>query len=233
MSFATRLQEVRKIIAQSAEKAGRNASDITLVAVSKHHPVEAIQEAIQSGISTFGENRVQEAMEKQAFFEEHPPSLPLQWHLIGTLQRKKVKQIAGRFTLIHSVDSLRLAETLQDVAEKKNTSFNILLQVNISREEQKHGIGAEETLSTAKTIATFSRINLKGVMGMAPRCNTPEEARPCFHTLTELSHLIRKAGIDAPEISMGMSADYPVAIEEGATIIRIGSTLFQSAAGKA
>lgn len=218
------LETLRKKIEQSAIKSGRKLEDITLVAVSKTYPIGAIQEAYDLGCTEFGENKVQELMGK---IEEAPFSA--QWHLIGHLQRNKVKYVIGKVALIHSVDSLRLAQEIQKESLKKNVITNILLEVNIAKEESKHGVYEEDVLELVREISKLSHVRIKGFMTVAPFTQNPEENRPIFKRLYNLSVDIQKQNIDnisTSILSMGMSNDYEIAIEEGATHVRIGTALF-------
>lgn len=218
------LQKVEEKIQNACRRAGRSRGDVTLIAVSKTKPVEMIQEAIQCGIHTFGENKVQELLEKQTVLTED-----LNWHLIGHLQRNKVRQIAGKVTRIHSVDSLRLARQIQSEYEKKNRMADILIEVNMAKEESKFGFMPEETEEAIREIASFSNICVRGLMTIAPFVENAEENRVHFRNLRKLLVDINKKNIDninMSELSMGMTGDYEVAIEEGATYIRVGTGIF-------
>lgn len=218
------LQEVEKRISDACQRAGRDRADVRLIAVSKTKPVAMIEQALDCGIVTFGENRVQELLEKQNVLDRE-----LQWHLLGHLQRNKVKQIVGKVTRIHSVDSLRLAKQIQTEYEKKNLQADILIEVNMAEEESKFGFMPEETEASIREIATFPNICVRGLMTVAPFVEDAEENRVHFRNLNKLLVDINKKNIDninMKELSMGMTGDYEVAIEEGATFVRVGTGIF-------
>lgn len=218
------LQEITDKVKAAAERAGREKEEITLIAVSKTYPVESIQEALIQGADHFGENKVQELMDKIPEITEI-----VHWHLIGHLQTNKVKYIVGKVDLIHSVDSLKLAQEIQKQSAKVNVISNILIEVNVSKEDSKHGIYIEEVESLVRQIAILSNVRIKGFMTVAPYVQNPEENRGVFRKLYNLSVDIQKQNIDniSTEIlSMGMSNDFEVAIEEGATMIRVGTAIF-------
>lgn len=176
------------------------------------------------GIQDFGENKVQELCDK---YEEL--QMPLHWHLIGHLQRNKVKYIVDKVCLIHSVDSLRLAEEIQREAEKKDCHVNVLIEVNIGREETKSGVEPEEAAALVRNVAALSRVHVKGLMAIAPMVEEPEESRPYFQQMARLREEIRALdlpGVEMTELSMGMTGDFEVALEEGATMIRVGTAIF-------
>ncbi|MCI9081181.1 MAG: YggS family pyridoxal phosphate-dependent enzyme [Lachnospiraceae bacterium] len=218
------LELVRQNIKNACEKAGRRPDEVTLIAVSKTKPVSMIKEAYSAGSREFGENKVQEIMDKY-------PQLPsdIHWHMIGHLQRNKVKYIIDKATLIHSVDSLRLAEEISSQAEKKQVTANILVEINIAQEESKFGISREEAIQLVKNIAKLPHISVKGLMTIAPFVTNPEDNRKYFRQIRELSVDIAKENIDNVTmsiLSMGMTGDYMVAIEEGATMVRVGTGIF-------
>lgn len=218
------LLAVEEKIQKACERAGRKREEVTLIAVSKTKPVEMIREAMESHITTFGENKVQELLEKQKLITQ-----PLDWHLIGHLQRNKVKQIVGRVTRIHSVDSLRLAKQIQTEFQKKDKVAHILVEVNMAKEESKFGLMPEETEDTLREIATFPNIRVHGLMTIAPYVEDPEENRIHFRNLHKLLVDINHKNIDninMDELSMGMTGDYEVAVEEGATYVRVGTGIF-------
>ena len=222
--LATNLQEVEKNIQKACEKANRSRDEITLIAVSKTKPVSMLKEVYDLGVRDFGENKVQELAEK---YTKMPSDMT--WHLIGHLQRNKVKQVIDKATLIHSVDSIRLAETIENEAAKKDIVVSVLLEVNIAEEESKYGFKADEVLSAVEHIATFQHIRIKGLMTIAPFVENPEENRPCFCKMRELFLDIKSKNIDnvsMETLSMGMSKDFETAIEEGATMVRIGTSIF-------
>ena len=219
------LEEVEEKIAKACERAGRAREEVTLIAVSKTKPVEMLQEIYDEGIRDFGENKVQELTEK---YEVMPKDM--KWHMIGHLQRNKVKYIVDKVTLIHSVDSLRLAETISREAEKKGVTVPILIEVNIAGEETKFGLSSkEEVISLTEQIAALPNLSVKGLMTVAPPVEDPEENRPFFREIRQLSVDITNKNIDNVSmeiLSMGMTNDYTVAIEEGATMVRVGTGIF-------
>ena len=222
--LASNLKEVESKIQEACKKANRSREEVTLIAVSKTKPVSMLQEVYNLGIRDFGENKVQELIEKH-------PQLPsdIQWHMIGHLQRNKVKQVINKATLIHSVDSLRLAEAIEMEAAKKNIVADILIEVNIAEEDSKYGFKEEEVLLAVEQIAKFPHVRIKGLMTIAPFVENPEENRIVFARLRKLSVDIESKNIDNVSVgilSMGMTNDYQVAIEEGATMIRVGTGIF-------
>ena len=220
------LKKVEEKIQQACERSGRSRSEVTLIAVSKTKPIELMQEAMETGVNIFGENKVQEIVKKEV---ELPKDV--EWHLIGHLQRNKVRQIAGKVKRIHSVDSLRLAEQIQKEYEKIGEIADILLEVNVAREESKYGLMPEETEAVIREIANFPNIKVHGLMTIAPFVEDPEKNRIHFQNLRKLLVDINAKNIDnisMDELSMGMTGDYEVAIEEGATYIRVGTGIFGS-----
>lgn len=219
------LEEVEEKIAKACERAGRAREEVTMIAVSKTKPVEMLQEIYDEGIRDLGENKVQELTEK---YEVMPKDM--KWHMIGHLQRNKVKYIVDKVTLIHSVDSLRLAETISREAEKKGVTVPILIEVNIAGEETKFGLSSkEEVISLTEQIAALPNLSVKGLMTVAPPVKDPEENRPFFREIRQLSVDITNKNIDNVSmeiLSMGMTNDYTVAIEEGATMVRVGTGIF-------
>ena len=218
------LMQVRKNIEAACQKAGRNPEEVTLIAVSKTKPVPMLEEAYQAGSRDFGENKVQEIMDKY-------PVLPddIRWHMIGHLQRNKVKYIVDKVSLVHSVDSLRLAEEISRQAEKKQTELDILVEVNIAQEESKFGTSRAEAAQLVEEIAKLPCIHVKGLMTIAPFVEHPEENLKYFRQIKEFSVYIEKKNIDNVSmsvLSMGMTNDYMVAVEEGATMVRVGTGIF-------
>ena len=218
------ISEVKKRISEAAKAAGRNENEVTLIAVSKTKPVEMIKEAYDTGIRDFGENKVQEIMEKY-------PLLPsdIRWHLIGHLQTNKVKYIIDKVCMIHSVDSLKLAEEISRQAVKHNVTVDILIEVNVAGEDTKFGVKPEDTVDLCRSISTLPGIRIRGLMTVAPIISDPEENRPVFCALRQLFVDIDGKNIDnvcMDCLSMGMSGDYTVAIEEGATFVRVGTSIF-------
>ena len=218
------LEEVEEKICNACKRAGRDRSEVTLIAVSKTKPVEMLEACIENGITVFGENKVQELCGKYEVLPEN-----LHWHMIGHLQRNKVKYITDKAELIHSVDSLRLAEAISEDAVKKGVNANILIEVNVAQEDSKFGLKTEDTEELIRQISSLPNIFVKGLMTIAPYTEVPEENRPIFRTLKQLSVDIASKNIDNVSmniLSMGMTGDYEVAIEEGATMVRVGTGIF-------
>ena len=215
---------IKQQVIETAEKCGRNPDDITLIAVSKTKPLTDIEELIQIGVSDFGENKVQELCDK---YEN--VSKPVRFHLIGHLQTNKVKYVVDKTTLIHSVDSIKLAKEIQKEAAKKQIIAPVLIEVNVAEEESKFGLHVDEVIPFLIEIASFPNIHVEGLMTIAPFVENPEENRCYFRTLKQLSlDIISKNidNIDMNVLSMGMTNDYKVAIEEGATMVRVGTAIF-------
>lgn len=215
---------VEQAIEKACERAGRQKEDVTLIAVSKTKPVELLREAYEAGARDFGENKVQELLDKI-------PEMPgdIRWHMIGHLQRNKVKYIVDKVYMIHSVDSLRLAEEISREAVKKGVEVNILLEVNVAEEESKFGAASEEAIRLAEQVCVLPGIHIQGLMTVAPYTENAEENRKFFQKLKQLSVDIEKKNIDNVNmvvLSMGMTGDYPVAVEEGATYVRVGTGIF-------
>lgn len=226
-SISTNLEDVRARIKAAAERAGRNPEDITLIAVSKMNPAEAIVEAYKANQVVFGENKVQELKDKQETLAELNDKLD--WHLIGHLQSNKVKYIIGKVKMIHSVDSVSLAEEINRLSVKNNIVTDILIEVNIADEDSKFGITADNCEEIVRQISTLSNVRIKGLMCIAPFTECPEDNRKYFIKLKNLSVDINSKNIDNVsmcELSMGMTGDYEVAIEEGATFVRVGTGIF-------
>ena len=218
------LLQVEQNINEACKRANRKRSEVTLISVSKTKPIETLKEAYDLGVRVFGENKVQELEQKIPAFGSD-----VSWHMIGHLQRNKVKYIVGKVDLIHSVDSLRLAEEIQKESEKKNVVSNILIEVNVAEEESKFGITCEEVLDLVKTISEFPNIHIRGLMTIAPYVVDSEENRWIFRKIKDLSVDIKDKNIDNVDmdiLSMGMTGDYTVAIEEGATHVRVGTGIF-------
>ena len=218
------LTEVKERIEQACIRSGRNPGEVTLIAVSKTKPVPMLEEAYAAGARDFGENKVQEIAAKK-------PELPedIRWHMIGHLQRNKVGQVLGKAVLIHSVDSLRLARQIETDAAKAGLDVDILLEVNVAREESKYGFMLEEVEDAIMTIKDFPHVHIKGLMTIAPFVDNPEENRGIFKKLFEFAVDIDKKNIDNVTmgvLSMGMTGDYEVAVEEGATMVRVGTGIF-------
>ena len=216
---------VQQRIKQAAETCGRRPEHVRLVAVSKTMPKEKLVAAVEAGVETLGENYVQEAREK--FNDLY--TLPVSWHFIGHLQSNKAKYVVKIFDLIHSVDSLKLAREIDKQAKKIDKVQDVLIQVNISEETTKSGTRAEQTLEVVRDISRLENVSVKGLMTMPPFFNAPERVRPFFKTLRELHTLIKGENIpnvSMEELSMGMTGDFEVAIQEGATLVRIGTAIF-------
>lgn len=218
------IKDVEANIKAACEKAGRDPKEVTLIAVSKTKPYTAIEEALPSGIIDFGENKVQELCEKYDILPDN-----IRWHMIGHLQRNKVKYLPGKVALIHSVDSLRLAEQIEKEFEKADLTANILIEVNMAEEESKFGITAQQTEELVREIAKFPHIKIQGLMTIAPYTENPETNRLYFRNMKKIAVDITEKNIDNVSmnvLSMGMTGDYQVAIEEGATMVRVGTGIF-------
>jgi pyridoxal phosphate enzyme (YggS family) len=214
-----------KRMSHAAMRAGRMPEEVRLVAVTKTVSIEAIKQAFDIGLRIFGENRVQEAKEKIEALATQTPS-GTEWHMIGHLQRNKVKQSVRLFNLIHSLDSEGLADDLDREAQKIGKVQRVLIQVKLSEEETKSGAAEKGLLQLAEKVVELRNLRLEGLMTIPPFFDDPERARPFFRRLRELRDEMEKKGINLPELSMGMSDDFEVAIEEGATLVRIGTAIF-------
>lgn len=215
---------IKQQVIDTALKCGRNPDNITLIAVSKTKPLCDIEELIEIGVEDFGENKVQELCDK---FEK--VSKPVRFHQIGHLQTNKVKYVVDKAYLIHSVESLKLAKEIQRIAEKKQIIADILVEVNVAEEESKFGLHTNEVIPFLEEISSYANIHVNGLMTIAPFVENPEENRKYFRTLKQLSlDIISKNidNIDMNVLSMGMTNDYKVAIEEGATMVRVGTAIF-------
>ena len=220
-----RLENIKDRIRKAAESSGRNPNSFRLVAVSKTKPADLVRQAIRAGVITLGENYIQEARDKiNALAGEN-----VSWHFIGHLQRNKAKYAVRLFDLIHSVDSIKLARELNKQAGKHDKIQNILVQVNISSEETKSGIAPHECLDLIRAIAKLDNLSVHGLMTMPPFFDQPEKARPFFASLRDLRDTIQAEsipGVSMAELSMGMTGDFETAIQEGATLVRIGTAIF-------
>jgi len=219
------IENIRLKIKMAAESCERNPDDVHLVAVSKTMPAEKLVQAVEAGVETLGENYVQEAREK--FNDLY--TLPVSWHFIGHLQSNKAKYVVKIFDLIHSVDSLKLAKEIDKQAKKIDKIQDILIQVNIAEEETKSGTRAAETIDIVRDISQLDNIVIKGLMTMPPYFNAPQKVKPFFKALRELSQdIIAKniPNVGMHELSMGMTGDFEAAIQEGATLVRIGTAIF-------
>ncbi|MGQ9909812.1 MAG: YggS family pyridoxal phosphate-dependent enzyme [Candidatus Flexifilum sp.] len=234
--FTARLHRVRDQIRAACQKAGRSPDEVTLVAVSKTHPADAVVTAIEAGLQHFGENRVEEAAGKIPQMRQLTDR-PVIWHMIGHVQSRKARDLPGLFALVHSIDTIRLADKLSRALAEAGQTMDVLLEMNVSGEASKAGFAAHnwrnnETIraqlaESLDAVARLPNIRVRGLMTMAPIAEDPETVRWVFADLRELRDwLARSTGIALPELSMGMTDDFPVAIEEGATLIRIGRALF-------
>lgn len=217
-----RIAAIQERISSACARAGREPGSVTLVAVSKTHPPEAIREAANAGLTVFGESRVQEARAKI-------PLCPsgISWHLVGHLQSNKVKHAVQLFEVIHSVDSFRLLEAVDRACDEAGRRMDVLLEVNVSGEAVKFGLGPEAVPDVLKRANELMRVNVAGLMTMPPFAEDAEKARPHFRRLRELRDKWRaESGFALDQLSMGMSGDFEVAIEEGATLVRVGTALF-------
>ncbi len=218
------IQQIKKRIEAAAERSGRNPEDIYLIAVTKNFSAELIQEAVDNGIVFLGENRVQEAKSKVDLVKGN-----IEWHLIGHLQRNKVKTAIDIFTMIQSLDSWRLAEEIQKRAQQADKVIDVLVQVNIGSEETKYGIDPDDTEVFIEKVATLPNLKVRGLMAIAPFKENPEDVRAYFRHLREIFQSIKEKSIENVSmeyLSMGISNDFEVAIEEGANMVRIGTSIF-------
>lgn len=218
------LIQVEEKINAACQRSGRSRNEVTLIAVSKTKPVPMLAEIYEEGVRDFGENKVQEILEKHDVLPND-----IKWHMIGHLQRNKVKAVIDKVSLIHSVDSFRLAEEINIQAKKKNITVPILVQVNIAGEDTKFGITKEDAIALVEQIAELDNLRIQGLMTIAPLVNDPEDNRQYFRGIRQLSVDIRNKNIDnvcMDILSMGMTGDYEIAIEEGATMVRVGTGIF-------
>ncbi len=218
------LPAVRARIAAAAARAGRSAGDVRLIAVTKGHPLERAREAAAAGLADLGESRVQEALAKQAAWPEAAPQV--RWHLIGHLQRNKARQAVGRFVLIHSLDSTRLADALEAAAAATGLVQDVLVEVNVAREPQKTGVLPEEAPALAAHAAALPHLAVRGLMTIAPYGASVQEQHRVFRELRELRDGLATSSMELADLSMGMSEDFEAAVEEGATMVRLGTILF-------
>jgi len=222
MSIQENLEEVRSQIAEAEKASGREAGSVSLVAVSKTWPVEVIEEAVAAGQRVFGENKVQEILAKVPAMADE-----LEWHLIGHLQKNKTRKILPLCAAIHSVDSLDLAQQIDRLAGELEITPSVLVQVNVSGDEAKFGFSPEAAREHWESLIKLSHLKIGGLMTVPAFNPDPEAVRPDFARLRELrDYLVREFGTPLPELSMGMSHDFAVAIEEGATLVRVGSSIF-------
>lgn len=218
------LEDVELKIQSACDRAGRKRSEVTLIAVSKTKPVEMLEKIYDCGQRDFGENKVQEMVDK---YEVLPSDI--RWHLIGHLQRNKVKYVVDKACLIHSVDSMRLAKAISDEAVKKQCQVSVLIEVNVAAEESKFGVSPEEVIPFIEAIADYPNLRIEGLMTIAPYVECPEDNRAVFRGLRQLGVDINEKNINNVNVhilSMGMTNDYEIAIEEGATMVRVGTGIF-------
>ncbi|MBQ9421112.1 MAG: YggS family pyridoxal phosphate-dependent enzyme [Lachnospiraceae bacterium] len=218
------LKHVEENIRKACERSGRNREDVTLIAVSKTKPIPDLEEALRCGTDVFGENKVQEIRDKSPVLPES-----VHWHMIGHLQANKVKYLIGVVDLIHSVDNDKLAEEIEKQAAKHNTVMDVLCEVNMAGEETKFGLTPEETPEFVRRISAHPHIRIRGLMTIAPYTDDPESNRVYFRGLRELKDKINAEhipGVEMDMLSMGMTGDYEVAVEEGATFVRVGTGIF-------
>ncbi|HEY3196937.1 MAG TPA: YggS family pyridoxal phosphate-dependent enzyme [Nitrospirales bacterium] len=226
--FNERLERVRMRVERAAHSSGRNPAEVRVIAVTKTVAPERVLEAASCGCRTFGESRVQEAIAKM---EALGGTAGLEWHFLGPLQTNKIKAIIGRFSLLHAIDRVDVAERLQRALQERNMVQPVLLEVNVSGEPSKHGFSPDTLMEAAGKVANFKNIEIKGLMTIAPAAASPEDSRPHFRHLKQLALRLeseRIPGVGTKELSMGMSGDFECAIQEGATMVRIGSALFGS-----
>ncbi|MBI4681528.1 MAG: YggS family pyridoxal phosphate-dependent enzyme [Nitrospirae bacterium] len=226
MGIAEALRKVQAQIINAAIRSGRNPADIKLVAVSKTVEVLEVIKAMQAGAVIFGENRVQEALKKSQEFRVKIQDKKVEWHLIGNLQKNKARTAVDLFDLIHSIDSIALAEEIDKHARKTGKKQRVLVQVKLADEAAKHGIAENNLMDLLTKIAGMNCLKLEGLMTMPPYFEDSEKARPYFRRLKQLADKAIKKGFTVNELSMGMSNDFEVAIEEGATLVRVGTAIF-------
>jgi len=236
MTIAQNLNDVREIIERACARSNRDAASVTLVAVSKTHPPEAVLEAVRAGMQHFGENRVEEGVTKIPAVSRQV-GVPLTWHMVGHIQSRKAKDVLPLFQVVHSVDSMKLAEKLSRLAVEQGGKLDALIEVNVSGEASKSGLDAagwstdaavrERLFQEIEQMLRLPGLNVRGLMTMAPIVERAEQARPVFAGLARLrEELASVCQAALPDLSMGMTDDYPVAIEEGATMVRIGRAIF-------
>lgn len=222
--IAENLKQVRENIVRACEKSGRDPKEVTLVAVSKTKPVSLLREAYDADARVFGENKVQEIMDK---YDQLPDDI--QWHMIGHLQRNKVKYIVDKVAMIHSVDSMRLAETIEQEAARRDIRVPVLIEVNVAEEESKFGLKLHEVIPFLEQASMLPHLDIRGLMTIAPFVDDPEDNREIFRQLKKLSVDIAAKNINnitMSVLSMGMTGDYEVAVQEGATMVRVGTGIF-------
>lgn len=221
-----RIKNVFRKVSSAAIRSGRNPFDVKLIAVTKTVPFNRIKAAVDLGLRVLGENRVQEAQEKITLCKSECPDCDIEWHLIGHLQKNKAKVAVQLFEMIHTVDSIELAQLLDQYAGKHGKKQRVLIQVKLSEEETKHGVAKEDLMGLVGSVTKMGNLTLEGLMTMPPFFENPEQARPFFRDLRKLKENAEKAGYKLPELSMGMTNDFEAAILEGATMVRIGTGIF-------
>ncbi len=229
--IATNIAQIHERIDMVCQKVGRNSSQVNLIAVSKVKPAKQIETAFHAGQKLFGESYVQEFRDKEPLVKA-----PVEWHFIGGLQSNKVKYLRGKVTMIHSVDRLSLAKEIDRQWEKIDGSVDILLQINVGDEASKSGCDPQDLESLVRSVAPLPHLRIKGLMCLPPHSDDPEQVRPFFKQLRELSEQIGRLqlpGVEMIELSMGMSGDFEVAVEEGATLVRVGTAIFGARVKKA
>jgi len=222
ISIADNLERVRKQIADAAAKSGRSADDVELVAITKTHPAEKVREAIEAGQTLLGESRVQEARAKI-------PELPsaIRWHFVGHLQKNKIRHALPLFETFHSIDSLALAQDMNRIAEEDGMHPRVLLEVNVAGEGSKFGFAPDKLREQMEELLALSRLSIEGLMCIPPISEEAESSRQYFVQLRELRDLLEKQfNVKLPQLSMGMTNDFPIAVEEGATLVRVGTAIF-------
>jgi pyridoxal phosphate enzyme (YggS family) len=222
LMLAARLLDIEQRMLRACERSGRSRADVTLVAVTKTQPADRINEVLDAGLTDIGENRIQEYLEK------HDQLRPHRFHMIGHLQRNKVKYVLGRAVLVHSVDSAALADEIERLAHRSGRACDVLIEVNSSGEESKFGVEPETAAALADHIMRLPHVNLRGLMTVAEYVEQPETLRPVFRMMRDLRDTLTRTypGENVSELSMGMTNDFEIAIEEGATLVRIGSAIF-------
>lgn len=225
--IAENVQNIRRRIGEACRRAGRSESEVALVAVGKTFPADAIREAVRAGVTDVGENYVQDLRRKH----DELAGTPVRWHYIGHLQSNKVKYIAGWISLIQAVDSMHLGRIIGEHAAAAGRRVDLLVEVNTTGEQSKFGVGVESAPVLVRDLRQLPHVRVLGLMTMGPLAADPEMSRPAFRTLRELRNSLQDERIDLPCLSMGMTNDFEIAIEEGATMVRIGTGIFGSRAG--
>jgi pyridoxal phosphate enzyme (YggS family) len=221
-SILDNLERVREQIAQAAAKAGRDVKDVELVAIAKTHPAEKVREAVEAGQTLFGENRVQEARAKISELSSN-----IRWHFVGHLQKNKVRQALPLFEMIHSVDSLALAQDINRIAEEEGLYPRVLLEVNVAGEGSKFGFAPDDLREQMEALLALPRLSIEGLMCIPPLVVESEDSRKFFVQVRELRDSLEKEfNMKLPQLSMGMTQDFPIGIQEGATLVRVGTAIF-------